>query len=410
MSSECAAIKDNTLVWDRENRTVSTKPRTPLLFTPIDLRSMRPRNRIVISPMCQYSAEDGVPNDWHLVHLGKFATGGAGTVFIEATAVEKHGRITHGDVGLWDDGQIPAHKRIVDFLKLQGALAAVQLAHAGRKASMQRPWFGNGALNEDDFARGDAPWEIVGASPIPMAEDWLVPHELSAAEIAGLVEKWVAATRRALRVGYDVLEIHGAHGYLIHSFLSPIGNKRADGYGGDLNGRMRLALEVTEAVRPVWPEDRPLFFRVSAVDGIEEGWTLEDSVVLARELKARGVDVVDCSSGGISGSSTAARVKRQPGFQVPFAEALRREADIKTQAVGLITHPRQAEEILQRGQADLIAIGREALYNPNWPRHAAAVWGVDGEFESWPKQYGWWLVRRARSSEFYREEPTAAAE
>jgi 2,4-dienoyl-CoA reductase-like NADH-dependent reductase (Old Yellow Enzyme family) len=381
-----------------------------LLFTPIELRGMRPRNRIVISPMCQYSAEDGVPNEWHLVHLGQFAVGGAGIVFVEATAVEKRGRITHGDVGLWSDDQIPGHERIVDFIKARGALAGMQLAHAGRKASVQRPWFGNGPLDGGDIARGDAPWEVVGASPVPVADGWLVPHELSVAEIAELVGKWADAAERAVRVGYDVLEIHGAHGYLIQSFLSPIANKRTDGYGGDLRGRMRLALEVVEAVRPVWPDDRPLFFRVSAVDGIEGGWVLDDTIALARELKARGVDVIDCSSGGISGSATAAGAKRQPGFQVPFAEAVRREAGVMTQAVGLITHPRQAEEILQCGQADLIAIAREALYNPHWPLQAAAALGADSEFEGWPQQYGWWLVRRARTSEFYRDDRTGAAE
>jgi 2,4-dienoyl-CoA reductase-like NADH-dependent reductase (Old Yellow Enzyme family) len=380
------------------------------LFSPIALRGTEPRNRIVISPMCQYSAVHGVPNDWHLVHLGKFATGGAGIVFAEATAVEARGRITHGDLGLWDDGQIAAHKRIVDFLEAEGALAAIQLGHAGRKASMQRPWFGNGPLDESDLARGERPWEIVAPSPLPVDEGWLLPHELSAAEIAGLVESWVAASERALRAGYNVLEIHGAHGYLIQSFLSPIGNKRTDGYGGDLKGRMRFALEVTEAVRTAWPENRPLFFRVSAVDDIAGGWQLEDSIVLARELKARGVDVVDCSSGGIAGSATAARVKRRPGFQVPYAEALRREAGVMTQAVGLITHPKQAEEILQRGQADLIAMGREALYDPYWPRHAAAALGVDPEFEGWPAQYGWWLVRRARSCELYRGDTAPPAE
>ncbi len=389
---------------------MSTESRTPLLFTPIELRGVGARNRIVISPMCQYSAEDGVPDDWHLVHLGQFAAGGAGTVFVEASAVEKRGRITHGDVGLWSDRQIPGHRRIVDFVKARGALAGLQIAHAGRKASMQRPWFGNGPLDGADIARGDGPWETVGASPVPVADGCIVPHELSAAEIAELVGTWAAAAARAVRVGYDVLEIHGAHGYLIQSFLSPIANKRTDGYGGDLGGRMRLALEVVEAVRPVWPDDRPLFFRVSAVDGIEGGWVLDDTVALARELKARGVDVVDCSSGGISGSATAARVKRQPGFQVPFAEAVRREAGVMTQAVGLITHPRQAEEILQRGQADLIAIAREALVDPHWPLHAAAALGVDNEFESWPEQYGWWLVRRARTSEIYRDDRTEAAE
>jgi len=373
-----------------------------MLFTPLDLRGRTAANRIVISPMCQYSAEEGTLDDWHFAHLGKFATGGAGIVFIEATAVERRGRITHGDAGLWDDRQIAGHKRIVDFLQTHGALAALQLAHAGRKASMQRPWFGNGALDEGDFARGDTAWDIVGPSPTPMDDGWIVPHELSTAEIADLVGQWAAAAERAVTAGYDVLEIHGAHGYLIHSFLSPLANQRNDGYGGSLAGRMRLALEITEAVRPVWPDDRPLFYRASAVDGVAGGWSLDDTVTLARELKARGVDVIDCSSGGIAGPATVAGVKRQPGFQVPFAESVRRRADIKTQAVGLITHPKQAEDILRDGQADLIALGREALYDPYWPRHAAAMLGVDSAFDGWPEQYGWWLVRRARSSEFYR--------
>ena len=389
---------------------MTTDPSAPRLFTPIELRGLSAKNRIVISPMCQYSAMEGMPNDWHLIHLGALASGGAGIVFIEATAVEARGRITHGDVGLWDDGQITAHLRVTDFIKARGALAAIQLAHAGRKASVQRPWFGNGPLGAEDIARGDEPWEPVGASPVPVDEGWLVPHELSAAEITALVETWVAAAKRALVAGYDILEIHGAHGYLIQSFLSPIANKRTDGYGGDRNGRMRLALEITEALRPVWPEDRPLFFRVSAVDGIAGGWEIEDTVALARALKSRGVDVIDCSSGGIAGSATAARTKRKPGFQVTYAEAVRREAGIATQAVGLITHPRQAEEILAHQRADLIAIGREALYDPYWPRHAAAALGADPGFEGWPDQYGWWLVRRARSSEFWSEEDSAAAE
>jgi len=386
-----------------------TSPQRPLLFTPIDLAARRARNRVVVSPMCQYSAEEGVPNDWHLVHLGKFATGGAGIVFIEATAVERRGRITHGDTGLWDDSQIDAHKRIVDFVQGHGALAAIQLAHAGRKASIQRPWFGNGPLGEADIARGDAPWDVVGASTVPVGEGWLVPHELSVGEIEELIQNWISAAKRAIDAGYDILEVHGAHGYLLQSFLSPIANKRNDAYGGDLKGRMRLPLEVVEAVRPVWPEDRPLFFRVSSVDGVEGGWTLDNSLAFARELKARGVDVVDCSSGGILGAATAAKGKKQAGFQVPFAEKIRAEADIMTQAVGLITHPRQAEEILRQGKADLIAIGREALYDPYWPHHAAVVLGADPEFENWPEQYGWWLVRRAKSSEFYQE-PAEAAE
>ena len=297
-----------------------TRGATPLLLRPIEFRSVRLRNRVVISPMCQYSAHAGMPGDWHLVQLGRFATGGAGLVFTEATAVQKCGRITHGCVGLWDDEQVPAHARLAQFARAQGAVPAIQLGHAGRKASMQRPWFGNGPLDADDAARGDMAWRTVGPSALPLDEGWLTPHPLSPAEIQATVEDFAAAARRALAAGYRAVEIHGAHGYLIHSFLSPLSNRRTDAYGGDRAGRMRLALEVTEAVRAAWPEELPLFFRVSAVDGIEGGWSLEDTVALAKELKARGVDVVDCSSGGLAGSATAARGKRQPGFQVAYAE------------------------------------------------------------------------------------------
>jgi 2,4-dienoyl-CoA reductase-like NADH-dependent reductase (Old Yellow Enzyme family) len=374
----------------------------PLLMTPIRIRELELRNRTVISPMCQYSAaEDGMMTDWHLAHLGQFAMGGAGLVFTEATAVEARGRITHGDPGLWDDEQIAPFRRVFDFIKAQGGATGVQLAHAGRKASMQRPWFGNGPLNDADIERGDLPWETIGASAIPVDEGWIVPREIPASEIPALVDNFAAAAKRALAAGADVIEIHGAHGYLIASFLSPVSNRRADQYGGDIQGRMRLALEVTEAVRGVWPAGKPLFFRISAVDGSDDGWSLDDSVVLARSLKGLGVDVVDCSSGGIAGAATAAGAKRQPGFQVPFADRIRRDADMMTQAVGLITHPLQAEAILQEGRADLIAIGREALDDPHWPLHAAAMLGADPDYETWPKQYGWWLVRRAQTSEFY---------
>ena len=379
---------------------------SPLLLSPVQISALILRNRIVISPMCQYSAEDGHLTDWHMTHLGQFALGGAGLVFTEATAVEARGRITHGDAGLWTDAQIAPYKRIFDFLKGHGAATGIQLAHAGRKASMQRPWFGNGPLGEADFARGDHPWEIVGASPIPVDDGWIVPREIAASEIPDLVDQFAAAARRADQAGADVVEVHGAHGYLIASFLSPISNKRDDRYGGDRQGRMRLALEVTEAVRAAWPDEKPLFFRLSAVDGGgADGWTLEDSVVLAKSLKGLGVDVIDCSSGGISGPATAAGgAKRQPGFQVAFSERIRAEAEIMTQAVGLITHPEQAEAILRKGKADLIAIGREALQDPYWAAHAAAWFDADADYADWPKQYGWWLERRDTTSEFYAPE------
>ncbi len=365
-----------------------------LLLTPIDLRSVRARNRIVITPMCQYSARDGMANQWHFAHLAKFAVGGAGIVFFEATAVEARGRITHGDLGIWSERHADALKGIVEFIKDQGAVPALQIAHAGRKASTQRPWHGNGPMDESDAARGETPWDIVGPTDEPAGPGWLVPHGLTIEEIGSIRDAFADAARRADSAGFDIVEIHGAHGYLLHSFLSPLSNKRNDAYGGDLHGRMRLALEIAEAVRGVWPNDKPLFFRVSAVDGVEDGWQLADSVALARELKARGVDVVDCSSGGIAGAATTANVRRRPGFQVPFAACIRNEANIMTQAVGLIMTPAQAEAALRAGSADLIAIGREALYNPHWPLHAARELGVDPGYHNWPDQYGWWLARR----------------
>ncbi|MEO1019605.1 MAG: NADH:flavin oxidoreductase/NADH oxidase, partial [Pseudomonadota bacterium] len=255
-----------------------------------------------------------------------------------------------------------------------------------------------------DAARGEPPWVTVGPTTLPVGEGWPAPHALSTEEIPGVIDAFVEATRRALAAGYEIVELHGAHGYLIQSFLSPIANQRNDAYGGDRAGRMRFALEVTEAVRAVWPQDKPLFFRVSAVDGVPGGWELEDTVALTRELKALGVDVIDCSSGGITGQVAAANVKRKAGFQVDYAETVRRETGIMTQAVGLITHPRQAEQILTSGQADLIAIGREVLMDPSWPHHAAAVLNADPEMKKWPERYGWWLARRAATSEFYEED------
>ena len=379
----------------------------PLLFQPLTLRSITSRNRVVISPMCQYSAHEGHMDDWHLVNLGRYAIGGAGIVFTEATAVQKCGRITHGCPGLWTDSQIPAHARIAQFALRNGAIPAIQLAHAGRKAGMQRPWFGNGPLDDADLARGDMPWTPVGPSAVPVAQGWPTPHSLSHAEIDALVQDFVAAARRALAAGYKIAEVHGAHGYLLHSFLSPLSNTRTDEYGGDLAGRMRLALDVTKAVRAVWPDDLPLFFRTSAVDGTPEGWTIEDTVVLAGELKNIGVDVMDCSSSGIAGSATAnVPSKRQPGFQVGYAERVRKDVGMTTMAVGLITHPKQAEDILAEGRADLIAIGREALVDPMWALHAAQSLGADPLFEAWPEQSGWWLAARQKTSDFYQ--PNAA--
>jgi 2,4-dienoyl-CoA reductase-like NADH-dependent reductase (Old Yellow Enzyme family) len=368
-----------------------------LIFDPIEIRRVKARNRIVISPMCQYSAQDGHVTDWHLVHLGKFAQGGAGIVFVEATAVEKRGRITHGDTGIWDDAHIAGLAKISAFIKSQGAVPALQLAHAGRKASMARPWRGNGPLTEADSQRGDKAWSIVAPTATPIDASWITPRAFKQGDFEVVLNAYRQAARRARAAGFDILEIHAAHGYLLHTFLSPIANTRTDEYGGSREGRMRFPLEVAKAVRESWPAEKPLFLRCSSIDDVEGGWSIEDTIAFAIQLKTAGVDVIDCSSGGILGSATAATktlVPRVPGFQIPFAERIRKEAGVMTMAVGLILTPQQAEEALQAGRADLIAIGREALYDPNWPHHAAAALGADPDFARWPEQYGWWLVRR----------------
>jgi len=372
---------------------------TPLLFQPIELRGVRLRNRIVISPMCQYSAQDGHVTDWHLVHLGKFAQGGAGAVFMEATAVERRGRITHGDTGIWDDAHIPGLQRICSFIKSQGAIPALQLAHAGRKASMARPWYGNGPLTQADLDRGEKPWSIIAPTEAPLGEGWISPRAFREGDFQAVLAAYRNAVRRALAAGFEILELHAAHGYLLHTFLSPLSNTRQDAYGGLLENRMRFPLEVVAEVRKAWPASKPLFVRCSSIDDVEGGWGIDDTVAFARELKKAGVDVLDCSSGGIQGSATAATrtlVKRVPGFQLPYSEKARKEAGIATMAVGLILTPQQAEEALQAGRADLIAIGREALFEPNWPLRAALALGVDPEFAQWPQQYGFWLTRREK--------------
>ena len=376
----------------------------PKLFTPITIRDVTLKNRVVIAPMATYSAVDGFAQDFHFAHWGRLVLGGAGCVFVEATAVTDQGRITNGDLGIWSDAHIPALKRIADFMRTQNVVPAIQLAHAGRKGSMQRPWFGNGALTSEDFARGEKKWGTVAPTDEPMAEGHIAPHPLSVSELATLKDEWVKAARRSIKAGFDVLEIHNAHGYLMHQFLSPISNKRDDAYGGDLAGRMRFPLEVAEALRETWPQDKPVFVRVSAVDGLEGGWTMDDTVIYAKELKARGIDLIDCSSGGLFGSATAARIKRTWGFQVPYAERVRHEAGIQTMAVGLIVDPFFAEGILQKGQADLIAIAREALVNPCWPQMAEITLGrkPSEAMDDWPVQYGWWLKHRERTLEQIR--------
>ena len=381
----------------------------PLLFTPTTIRDVTFKNRVVVAPMATYSAIDGIAQDFHFAHWGRLVLGGAGLEFVEATAVTDQGRITNGDLGIWSSAHIPPLKRIAQFMKAQGVMPGIQIAHSGRKGATQRPWHGNGALNADDLARGEKTWETVAPTAEPMAEGFIVPRQLSVADLAALKGHWVDAARRALDAGFEVLEIHNAHGYLMHTFLSPLSNRRNDAYGGDFAGRTRFPLEVAEAVRSAWPKDKPVFLRVSAVDGVDGGWTMDDTVAYAKQLKLRGIDVIDCSSGGLHGSATAARVKRSWGFQVPYAEQVRREAGIKSMAVGLIIDPQLAEDILQKGQADLIAIGREALANPSWPQMAEIALGRKAfdAMDDWPVQYGWWLKHRERSMEQIRADEAA---
>ena len=367
---------------------------TPLLFTPLTLRGLTLRNRVVVSPMSQYSAVDGAPTDWHLVHLGKFAMGGAGVVFCEETSVSERSRKTYDCPGIYTDAQVKAWRRVTDFIRGQGAAAAIQLGHAGRKVATRAPWDGFAPLGAEDAANGRAPWAGIAPSPIPFKEGAMVPKEMDRDDIKHVINLHVEATRRSLDAGFDIVEIHGAHGYIIQQFLSPITNKRSDAYGGDIQGRMRFGLELTEAVRAAWPADRPLFFRASCVDGRGGIWSMDDTVVLAAELKQRGVDMLDCSSGGIEGPLTLHIVPRVPGYHVPFAERIKRETGIPTMAVGLITEGPQAEGYLQAGQCDLVALAREMMWDPNWAVHAAAALGVSAPHTLLPRPYAWWLERR----------------
>jgi 2,4-dienoyl-CoA reductase-like NADH-dependent reductase (Old Yellow Enzyme family) len=370
------------------------------LLSPLTIRGRTLRNRIAISPMCTYSASGGMAEDFHLVHYGRFGLGGAGLVMVEATSVVPNGRISYGDLGLWSDDQIESLSRIARILKQQGAAAGIQLCHAGRKANWQRPWQGNGPLSEEDHMRGEKDWPLTAPSPIAMAEAYQVPHAITPFEMEQVRQAFVAATERAAEAGFDIVEIHAAHGFLLHSFMSPLTNHRDDRYSGDFEGRHRFALEVVGDVRSAWPDDRPLFVRASMFDGADGGRDFAETVEFARALKRHGVDVVDCSSGGIGGHSASTSVRQAPsgfGFQIPLAERLRAQARIATMAVGLITDASLADEAIREGRADLIAIGRQALVEPNWPLYAEAkLRGLDEDkpFSSWPVQYGWWLNGR----------------
>jgi 2,4-dienoyl-CoA reductase (NADPH2) len=349
----------------------------PHLFAPLALRGVTLRNRVGVSPMCQYSSPDGLATDWHLVHLGSRAVGGAGLVMTEATAVTPQGRISPEDLGLWDDRHIEPLARVVRFIRAHGAAAGVQLAHAGRKASVRRPWEGGAPL-----APGEGGWPVVGPSPLPFAVGWPVPQALDEAGIREVVAAFRRAALRAMDAGFDLVEIHAAHGYLLHEFLSPLSNRRTDRYGGSPENRMRLLLEAAGAVRAAVRNRVPLFVRISATDWVEGGWDVEQSVALARELGRHGVDLIDCSSGGLV---PHARIPVAPGYQLPLAERVRRKSGVRTAAVGLLTEPAQADAVVRSGQADLVLLGRVLLRKPYWPLHAAKALGRD---VPWPVQYG----------------------
>ncbi|MFD4228713.1 NADH:flavin oxidoreductase/NADH oxidase [Streptomyces sp. NPDC058545] len=359
-----------------------------VLFEPCTLRSLVIPNRVWMAPMCQYSAEAvgpnaGVATDWHFAHLAARAVGGTGLILTEATAVSPEGRISPADLGIWNDTQVAALRRITTFIKGQGSVAGIQLAHAGRKASTAAPWLGGGPVGPDEHG-----WQPVAPSPLPFDEGHPVPHELTVDEIHGVVDQFREAARRALDAGFEVAEVHGAHGYLVGQFLSPHSNRRTDEYGGSFDNRVRFALQVVDAVREVWPEDLPVFFRISATDWLtendeddREGWTVDETVRLAKELQAHGVDLLDVSSGG---NAPNARITTGPGFQVPFAARVREETSLRVAAVGLITEPQQAEKIVADGQADAVLLGRELLRSPSWAQHAARELG--GEVHK-PAQY-----------------------
>lgn len=387
-----------------------TRPPTHL-FSPLTLRGVTLANRIVISPMQQYvSGPDGLPKEFHRQHYGRLSLGGPGLLFTEALAVTPAGRVTNFDLGIWSDNHTSALAVLVAEIERFGAIPGAQLIHAGRKGSVSRPWEGYSPLNATTAANGDAPWTTFSASAVPANPGWHTPEALDANGIKRLLEYYASSAARAARAGFRVLNIHAAHGYLLHSFLSPLSNLRKDDWGGDFEGRTRLLLQVVDAVRSTWPSDRPLMVRLSCVDDEQGGWTLDDSLALALLLKAAGVDVVDCSSGGLGERTTTKMVRRTEGYQVPYAERIRIKAGVPTMAVGLITTPAFADSVVREGRADLVAIGREALYNPHWPLHAARALGQDENFGRWPPSWGWWLEKRARAAALAKASINATTE
>ena len=380
------------------------------LFSKLKIRGVEFPNRLVLSPLCMYSAKDGIANDWHFSHLSTFARARVGCIFAEATAVREEGKITPYCLGLWNESQKNAFKPIVNFIKKMGSVPAFQLAHAGRKASAKEPWKGGLPLDKEDEKQGIYEWKTVAPSSIALAEGWQVPKALEKKDLDDLVLSYIKSAKLALEAGFQVLEIHAAHGYLLHSFLSPISNKRNDEYGGTLEGRAKILKEIAISIRNNIPDTVPLFCRISAVDGQKNGWELNDSISLSKILAEVGIDVIDCSSGGIAGrprfaanddgSVLKSNLDRGLGFQVPYAYEIKKNSEIKTMAVGVIVDPKQAENILIEEKADLIAMGRELMYNPFWLLHAAQVLGVDPDFNLWPEQYKWGVNRRSKIEKF----------
>ena len=377
-----------------------------MLFESLKIRDVNIKNRVVVSPMCQYSAKEGYVQTHHKTHYGQLALGGAGLVFLEASGVTAQGRITNGCLGIWDDKQINGLREITQSIKVLGSIPAIQLGHAGQKASMQRPWHGNGPQTSIDTARGDIIWEPIAPMGRPLDDGWLKPRQMEEKEVDEVREAFVKAAERSIEAGFDVIEIHMAHGYLLHSFLSPLSNSRNDQYGGSIENRMRFPLEVVKKVRERIGEKTPLFVRISAEDGIDGGWTIEDSVQFCHFLKEQGVDVIDCSSGGNSSKgATASGQKRVSGFQVPFAEKIKKEVGIKTQAVGLIRTFDFANSILQEEKADLIALGRQHLFNPFLTNQARELANQNRDFEECPQQYRWWLTKWKAALNDINEKP-----
>ncbi|MEM8647549.1 MAG: NADH:flavin oxidoreductase/NADH oxidase [Pseudomonadota bacterium] len=369
------------------------------LFSPLALRGVTLKNRIAVSPMSQYRAKEGVANDWHMVHLGRFALGGAGLVFAEATAVEPEGRRTHGDLGLWTDAQGEKLAPIAAFLEAEGAIPGIQLGHAGRKASERRPWHGETPVDaEDEALRGEAPWASIAPSALPYADGWPTPAEMTEADIERVITAFGASAGRAVAAGFKFIEVYAAHGFLQHQFLSPIANTRQDTWGGSDENRRRFAVETAKAIRNAIPDSIPLSFRLSATDWVDGGLEIEHTIEVARALKAAGVDIIDCSTGGIGGRERPRRMELAQGFQVPFAAQVKEAADIPTMTVGFLWDAAVCEEVVASGQADMVALARELLADPNWPNRVAADLGADENHALWPEEAGWWLMKRERLS------------